>query len=258
MKLSEVHDPETFMYIKALHKVSSRFKVGDYVKLYEWEYDDDDNMVWSPVTKTVAAFRSRIDHNKNVHADIAPIYKIIRSDCGYIEAEAVNPAPEDDHVSSFFHDDVREVTGYHLRGLIEDYYCNIDDDETDAETAVDAIVDKFIKLDEDYTDSIIFESLYKPYENSQDYKELIKKVHDAQELERKELLRLRALKGHATRRRKKEMAAKEQTKAQSAVVLSDLLKALITAKTKPKKVSKKRGTKKVVKAPKRKTRAKVR
>lgn len=252
MNLSEFSDPEAFLYIKTLVALSNRFKVGDYVKLYQRDYnDDDDKMIFVPEIKNIAAFRSQINQNINFNAEIEPIYKVVKSVDGYIEVQPVNPAPEDDLISSYFNEDHRrDITGYHLRNVIEDLYCEIDDDsEVDVDAFVNKIANNMIKLDEDYTDSIIFESTYVPYAGREDIRILVEKVMEAKEKERKELLRLRAYKGHATRRRRKEAAAAKAKEAVVDIHFADIFGGLLKSTSRAKKATKKVSKKRVVKKP---------
>jgi hypothetical protein len=244
MKLSDVQDPESFLYAMALNVIASRYKVGDYVKLYEYEYDDDDKRVWVPETKNIAAFRSRVNSDLDLNARIVPIYRVTLSTYGYIEVEPINPAPENELICTFFNNMTQDVTGYNLRSTIEDLQCDMDDDEEfDCDAFINNIVDNMMKLDEDYTDSIIFETQYVPYSNAEDIQELVKKVYVAREQEQKELLRLRALKGHATRKRRKEAEKAKVAKERNTIILDQIFSQLVSTK----KVSKKRVFKKTTK-----------
>lgn len=232
MKLEDLQDAESYIYIRVLAKIANRFKEGDYITVSELDYPDEgDRMIWSKEEYCIEGFRSRIDSNKNVNVFFTPIHKITKCVDGYIETETVNPLAGTEFESRY-RAGGSDITGYSLRSHIEDFICDLDT-EIDPDIVIQFFADGYLKLDEDFADSIIFESPYTPYLNRNEIKEMMDKLEQAKELEQKELLRQRALRGHATRRARKELAAKQaKSDARKAAAI---LRAQKATKTKKKK-----------------------
>ena len=242
MLLEDINNVDTYLYLKVLAVLSSRFKVGDYIKLFETSYNEDDEIVWEKGEDQISAFRSRLSEYENVYARFQPIYKITRLEDGYMTVEKIIPAelPCEHHI-----DDGTDLDpmGSQLRSEIDTYLDSVDFTEVQANKAIDFFTNNYIKLDEDYADSIIFESIYEPYSSAIDIKEMVDRVELARLKEHKELLRRRALRGHETRRRRKagidEKARKEAITA-SLAKLSKLLRATSKKKVVKKKVKAKK------------------
>jgi hypothetical protein len=228
MLFSEVKNVQTFLYIKILAGLNGKFKVGDYIKQYGYQYDDNDEERWGSEKQRLACFRSRIDQTRNVDVFYEPIYKITNINDGYMEVCGVNPFPNSSELP-FYNNENKDIMGCDLNEGIESY---VGDHYRDGEVekCIEHFLHNYIKLDEDYADSVIFESIYTPYNNSVELKEALQKVSDAEEFEKKELLRRRALKGHATRRIRAIRAATEAARAARAIARLKRLKA--TKKTK--------------------------
>jgi hypothetical protein len=239
MLLEDVNNAQTYLYIKILTGLSGKFKVGDYIKKYGHQYDDtgdDDVLRWGPEKQRLAAFRSRIDNNRNLNIFYVPVYKVTKLEDGYMEVVGVNPFPDNKELP-FYANEHKDIMGHELTNEIENYLENLNYRDAVVEEAIEHFLGNYIKLDEDYADSIIFESVYTPYNNSIDLKESLQRIDDAEKSEEKELLRRRALKGHATRRIRALRAATEAARAARAVAR---LKRLQVAKKKTVKTKKRK------------------
>lgn len=213
MKLSEVDDQEAYIYIRYLAAIAGRFNVGDYIKTSDYQYDDDlDKTMWRPNRLVLDRHYSRIDSSRNVDAWYTPIYKVVKADGAYIEACRVDPLTKEVDL-----DDTTDLVGYSLRDTIENIVCDIDSEEQDADILIEVILNHYIKLDDSYADSLVMEIEYIPYADSLDVQALLKDVETARERERKELLRQRAIKGHATRRIRKERAIEQAAREARAI-----------------------------------------
>jgi hypothetical protein len=214
MKISELNNPQNYVYIRVLAGLSNRFKVGDYIKTYNFEYynqdthEEYDKPKWMPNSCTIANFRSAFDSNKNFRVNATLIQKITMIKDGYIEAKTEAPCDESLSEHMYISDDVESLTGYNLSEEIDSHMEELSED-TEVDDIVSFFIDNYIRLDDDYADSIIMETPYTPYSNATELKEKIKQVADAYEKERKELLRQRALRGHETRRVRKAAAIKQ-------------------------------------------------
>lgn len=240
MKLSEVDDQETYVYIRYLAALAGRFNVGDYIRLADWTYsndeDDSDEMRWRPEQCLLGRHRSRIDYANDVKAMYTPIYKVIKADGAYIEVAKVHPTTKEVDIH-----DTQDVVGYGLRDTIENLTCDLDSD-VEVDDVIQSLLDNYLKLDDCFADSIVMGTEYTPYADSLDVQALLKTVEDAKEKERKELLRRRALKGHETRRIRKERAVKQA--AAQARSAARIAKAKKLAKAAPKMTTKKKVKKK--------------
>lgn len=233
MKLNEIEDQESFVYIKAVVALSNKFKVGDYVKSYSFDnYDDEGEELssprWSADQRNIGSFHSRIDSRNNFYVKSEIIYKITMISDGYIEAKEVK-LQTDGTQHLYYKDESSNLIGYSLKDEIENHLCDVDDD-TDADDVVSFFVNNYIQLDEDYADSIIMESEYFPYSNSVDIKSQLLKVEALRLAEEKELLRRARVKGWETRR--KNIAAKKKREAiiEKAIRASKVVKKTIKRK----------------------------
>jgi hypothetical protein len=214
MKINELNNAQNYVYIRVLAGLSNRFKVGDYIKTYSFEYYDHqthqeyDKPKWVPNSCCVASFRSAFDSNKNFRVDATLIQKITMIKDGYIEAKTEAPSDEAISEHMYIDEEVESLTGYNLSEQIDSYIEELSE-ETDVDEVVNFFMDNYIRLDDDYADSIIMETPYIPYSNATELKDKIKQVADATAKEQKELLRQRALRGHETRRVRKAAAIKQ-------------------------------------------------
>jgi hypothetical protein len=244
MKLSEIQDPESYLYIKAVVALSSKFKVGDYVKTFNFsEYDDNgddfDTPKWVVEQRHIASFRSQIDSGKN-HYVKAPILKRITTiSDGYIEAEEVkiDTSADDDCENYYYDGDARTLTGYEMREEVDSFLGEFDYGEQDADEVVELFVNSYIQLDEEYADSIIMESEFIPYANSLDIKAEMLKVKALKAAEQQELLRRSRIRGWETRRANIARAKEEARRSARAVARA---KKAALAKKAVKKTVKKR------------------
>lgn len=249
MKESEVQDAEAYVYIKVIAALSKKFKVGDYVKTYGLHYNDDrDKDVWGADKAYVGSFRSRIDHSgaKNFRVEYEMIKKITKVEGGYIEAESVPAFAFDKNFAEQWglSDEAEPycLTGhYNIRDEIENMMYENDDENMDLDEMVEFLCENYIRLDEDYAESIMLESEYVPYASQISIKEDLARIQKLTEQETKELLRQRALRGHATRKANKLKAKKEAAAAKR--LAAKAAKAIAVSKPKKAKISKKRGKK---------------
>src|SRR6478736_180214 len=97
MKLKEIEDPESYVYIKVLAGLANKFKPGDYVTRgsYDWN-SEADRYEWSREEVYVdhfVPFSERPNYNRYgshrdtenaIQASFNPIFKVIAVDAGYI------------------------------------------------------------------------------------------------------------------------------------------------------------------------------
>lgn len=218
MKLDELSNPVSYLTTKILAGISNKFKAGDYVRVshVDWRTDElklVDNQ------ESLYYFNSDVSDRNDFQVLYKPIYKINIAEAGYIEAKLVNLFDTLPEFKKYSEDAFDEEDFQYSHALTGDLYDDITEfvdnngralENMDPEEIVKQFVDTMIILDQDYADSVILDVEYIPYQSEVSaLREAFDKVEELKAEDAKELRRRAALRGHDTRRKKKEYAARK-------------------------------------------------
>lgn len=166
IRLKDINSPEEFIYIKVVAAVCEKFKVGDYVKFNNWDYEDMegnefDKPRWHPDETAIEYVQSNywsVD-TKRVYGQ--PIYKVTTALDGYLEVQEIpHPLAKNHRTRS----NPEYLFSAHY---VKDLICQIVeelDQETFVQEVIDNVIENAIILDPEYADSVIMDIPYTPYE----------------------------------------------------------------------------------------------
>lgn len=164
LRYCDIADPEEYVLMRVIMELSTKFKVGDYVRMntFEYEYEGDMDVVKiTPHLRKLATVNSKYSYctyDKNIYGD--SLFKITSVSPGYVEAVSfsynlkeskMQETTNADHLFSFLdtRNSIDDLVGY------MDYTDEI-------EPFIQKVIDNYLKIDEEYVESLLLDAPYIP------------------------------------------------------------------------------------------------